>query len=273
LLQLVPTPIGNLGDITIRSLEALASSEVVFCEDSRVTKQLLRLLTERYPNFFSEKDRQFIPLHHHNSRKVLDSIDIEIFARNVIYVTDAGVPSVSDPGVDLVNYAKSNGIEFEVLLGGTASTVATVLSGFADRKTLFWGFLPHKGAEREAELNTILNSGYTVTLYESPHRLLKLLKELSESAPDRDIFLVKEISKKFEKRWWGTADEVYKEFQEISPRGEWAVVIRGGEISSSSSLSRKDIEELKLQPKVKAKLISKITGEPVKDIYNSLIEG
>jgi 16S rRNA (cytidine1402-2'-O)-methyltransferase len=268
-LHFVPTPIGNLGDITVRSLGVLSDSETVFCEDSRVTKQLFRLLYERYPNYIAEKERNFIPLHHHNHHKVLKSVDFSIFDSSAVYVSDAGMPSISDPGVELLRFARENSIEFEVLPGPSASPVATVLSGFTDKENLFIGFLPHKGAERDRELQKALTSGYTITLFESPHRLQKLLNELSESVPKRQIFLVKEISKKFEKRWWGSAVELAEIFKSENIRGEWVAVIDGEE-RSGGSLSEADISELQIPPKVKAKLLSKLTGRAVKEIYREL---
>ena len=271
MLSFVPTPIGNLGDITIRSLERLSSSEIVFCEDTRVSKHLFKLFEERYPQFFTQKDRNFISLHHHNQEKVLAKIDISIFQQNIVYVSDAGTPAISDPGIELINFAIENNVKFDVLPGATALTVASLLSGFADRKLLFWGFLPHKGKDRENELNSTLASGFTTVIYESPHRILKLLDELSTLEPKREILVAKELTKKFEKRYRGLADEVANKIRSENLKGEWIVVLKGIEKRGVSAISKYDIENLKLPPKEKAKLISKITGETVKDIYNSLI--
>ncbi len=271
MLSFVPTPIGNLGDITFRSLERLSNSEIVLCEDTRVSKQLFNLLSERYSDLFQKREREFISLHHHNQNRVLAQIDLSIFKSEVVYISDAGSPGISDPGVELVNFAIKHNIEFDVLPGATAISVGTLLSGFADRELLFWGFLPHKGKERSSELSTVLNSGYTTLLYESPHRIEKLLNELAEIKPNLHIFVAKELTKKFEKRWWGRAEEIREELKSENLKGEFLVVIKGVERNSSSAITTEDIEALSLPPKEKAKLLSKLTGEKVKEIYNRLI--
>ena len=268
MLSFVPTPIGNLEDITIRGLKRLSSSEIVFCEDTRVAKRLFHLLTEKYPQFLQPKNREFLSLHQHNSKKILSQLDISIFEKEVIYISDAGSPGISDPGIELVNFAISNGIDFEVLPGATALTVGALLSGFSDRKLLFWGFLPHKGKERERELQTILDSGFTTILYESPHRIEKLLDEVAKYGADRDIFIGRELTKQFEERIWGKGDEIGKLLK--GRKGEFVVVIRGEE-KKSSPISLEDIEPLSIPPKEKAKLIAKITGEKVKEVYSRLV--
>lgn len=272
MLSFIPTPIGNLGDITIRSLEILSSSETVFCEDTRVSKHLFKLFEERYPQFFQYKDRKFISLHHHNQDRVLGNIDLDIFKTESVYISDAGTPGISDPGVELLNFAVEKNIKFDVLPGATALTVASLLSGFADRKLLFWGFLPHKGKDRENELNSTLSNGFTTVIYESPHRIEKLLSELSTIEPEREIFIAKELTKKFERHYRGSAKDIAEELKSVSLKGEWIVVLKGIENSGTSAISKKDIKNLNIPPKEKAKLISKITGETVKDIYNSLIK-
>ena len=268
MLSFIPTPIGHLGDITIRSLERLSQAKIVFCEDTRVSKQLFQLLINRYPQFIQQQEREFIALHHHNQHQILNSTILDKFQEDVVYISDAGSPGISDPGIELVNFAIQNNIDFEVLPGATALSVATLLSGFSDRQLLFWGFLPHKGRERANELNTILNSGWTTLIYESPHRIKKLLNELLNLAPEREIFLGRELTKKFEERLWGRPQIVIDKLTNI--KGEFVVVIKGLE-KNLSTISQKDIEELPLKPKEKAKLISKLTGENVKEIYNRLL--
>jgi len=270
LLSFVPTPIGNLGDITIRSLERLSSSKTVFCEDTRVSKQLFRLLEERYPQFVESQNRDFIALHHHNQNRVFSSLDLEVFQQNTIYISDAGTPAISDPGIELINFAIQKDIEFEVLPGSTALTVASLLSGFADRKLLFWGFLPHKGKDRANELSSVLSNGFSTVIYESPHRIEKLISEITEIEPNREIFVAKELTKKFERRFRGSAENIFEKLKTANLKGEWVVVVKGLE-KSGSAISKEDIQKLKIPPKEKAKLISKITGEKIKDIYNQII--
>lgn len=135
---------------------------------------------------------------------------------------------------------------------------------------LFWGFLPHKGKDRELSLQGALNSGFTTIVYESPHRLEKLLNELSSQEPLRKIFLAKELTKRYQKYYFGTALEVKKRVDE-NLRGEWVVVIEASDAHNSSAITQKEILELDLPKKVQAKLISKITGENTKACYERLL--
>jgi 16S rRNA (cytidine1402-2'-O)-methyltransferase len=266
LFSFVPTPIGNLGDISIRSLQRLAESEIVFCEDTRVSKSLLNLLSNRYPEFFKNSiDKRFFSMHSHNEKEILEKLDLELL-QNGIYMSDAGMAGISDPGIELLNFLQKKNLEFEVLPGASASSMAQLLSGF-EGKSLFFGFLPHKKS-REKELEEVLFSGYNTTLFEAPHRLLKLLKEISEIAPEREIFVGKELTKKFEQRWWGRADEVLKEIS--STKGEWVVVVKG-ERKEQGRISVKDLENANIHPKEKAKLLSKLINKSSKEIYKELI--
>jgi 16S rRNA (cytidine1402-2'-O)-methyltransferase len=198
LLQLVPTPIGNIGDISLRAIEALSEADILLCEDTRVTKKLLHILKERY-NLSPKENQEFISLHSHNEKYFIEKLETSFFESNVVYVSDAGMPGISDPGQALVNYCLENSIEYDVLPGANAVLTAFVASGFIETKMLFWGFLPHKGKDRIASLQGALSSGYTTILYESPHRLEKLLNELNLEAPELEIFLAKELTKKISK--------------------------------------------------------------------------
>jgi len=278
LLHIIPTPIGNIEDITFRSLKTLFLSEIVLAEDTRVTKQLFNILENRFGNFIekSTEKREFISVHSHNEDEVLKKLDVSIFKeKNVIFVTDAGMPSISDPGFKLISFAIENQIEFEVFPGASASILSFVLSGFETTKFTFWGFLPHKGKDREQELNRAISNSNTTILFESPHRILKLLEELKNLIPERKIFAGKELTKKFEKRFYGSSSEVFEDVKNANTKGEWVVVISHDKnltSSQTSAISVKDIEELQISTKQKAKLISKITGIPVKECYRNLTE-
>jgi 16S rRNA (cytidine1402-2'-O)-methyltransferase len=269
LLQLVPTPIGNIGDISLRAIEALSSADILLCEDTRVTKKLIHILKERYDTTFVE-NQKFISLHSHNEKDFIEKLEPSIFLKNVIYVSDAGMPGVSDPGQLLVKYAQENSVEYDILPGANALLTAFVASGFVETKMLFWGFLPHKGRDRAASLQGALNSGFTTIVYESPHRLEKFLNELSKEENTRKIFLAKELSKKFQKYVFGTANECLEKLDK-NFRGEWVVVISAGETQNASAISQNDILELDLPKKTQAKLISKITGENTKACYQRLL--
>lgn len=269
MLTLVPTPIGNIGDISLRAIEALSSADTLLCEDTRVTKKLIHILKERYNTIF-KSEQNFISLHSHNEKEFIEKLEPSFFEQNVIYVSDAGMPGISDPGAALVKYCQDNGVKYDVMPGANALLTAFVASGFTEGKMLFWGFLPHKGKDRAASLLGALGSGYTTILYESPHRLDKLLTELSHEEPSRKLFLAKELTKRYQNYYFGTADEI-KQKLDANLRGEWVVVIEAKESQNSSAISQNDILELDLPKKVQAKLISKITGENTKACYERLL--
>jgi len=269
LLTLVPTPIGNIGDISLRAIEALSGADILLCEDTRVTKKLIHILKERYNTAFKE-DQEFISLHSHNESAFVEKLEPSFFEQNVVYASDAGMPGVSDPGQVLVSYCLENGLKYDVLPGANAVLTAFVASGFCETKMLFFGFLDHKGASRSEGLHQALHNGYTTVLYESPHRLEKLLLELDKEAPQREIFLCKELTKKYQRYLRGTASEILKTL-DGNFRGEWVVVIKASAAQNSSAVSENDILALDLPKKVQAKLIAKITGENVKEIYQRLL--
>jgi len=269
LLTLVPTPIGNIGDISLRAIEALRSADTLLCEDTRVTKKLIHILKERYNTEFKE-NQEFISLHSHNEHSFVEKLEPSFFEQNIVYVSDAGMPGVSDPGQVLIFYCLEHNIEYDVLPGANAVLTAFVASGFCQTQMLFFGFLDNKGSSRSEGLQRALHSGYTTVLYESPHRLEKLLLEIAKVAPEREIFLAKELTKKYQRYLRGTAGEILAKL-DGNFRGEWVVVIKAGAAQNSSAISENDILALDLPKKVQAKLISKITGENTKAIYQRLL--
>jgi 16S rRNA (cytidine1402-2'-O)-methyltransferase len=269
LLSLVPTPIGNIGDISLRAIELLSQADTLLCEDTRITKKLIHILKERYNTPFKEQ-QNFISLHSHNEKEFVEKLEPSFFEQNVVYVSDAGMPGVSDPGQTLVRYCIDNNIEYDVLPGANAVLTAFVASGFINTQMLFFGFLDHKGESRSQGLQKALHSGYTTILYESPHRLEKLLGEIAKEEPQRELFLAKELTKKYQKYLHGTASEILEKLFG-NYKGEWVVVIKAGEVQNHSSISQNDILELDLPKKVQAKLICKITGENTKECYQRLL--
>jgi 16S rRNA (cytidine1402-2'-O)-methyltransferase len=267
MLSLVPTPIGNISDISIRSLEVLSTADIILCEDTRVTKKLIHLLKERHG--LTTTDPQFLSLHSHNEADFIAKLTPDFFNPNVLYVSDAGMPGISDPGQSLVRYCLDHGVKYDILPGANAVLTAFVASGFCETKMLFFGFIPHKGNDRAAALQEALFNGYTTVLYESPKRLEKLLQEIHQSAADRRIFCAKEITKKYQTFFHGTASEVLLMFKgEI--RGEWVVVIEASS-SCGASLNEADILALDIPKKAASKLIAKITGENPKECYTRLL--
>ncbi len=268
MLTLVPTPIGNLEDISFRALNALKEAELIFCEDTRVTKKLLGLFAEKYNLSFENKE--YKSFHSHNETQVLKNLSKETFLKNVVYVSDAGMPCVSDPGASLVQYCIENDILYDVIPGANAVLTAYAMSGFTYNTFTFHGFLPHKGNERVSKLKIIMQSDKLGILYESPHRLLKLLEEIVSIDEKRTIFLVKELTKLHQNSYKNSAKDIFELFKNENIKGEWVVLIEPT-IFEGEPLNIDDIKDLEIAPKTKAKLLSKLTGRKTKDIYQELI--
>ena len=199
-LFLVPTPIGNLGDITLRSLEVLKSVALIACEDTRTSGVLLS-------HFGIETPRT--SLHAHNEHgKVPRIVEKMILGDDVAYISDAGSPGISDPGYLLVRAALDAYLKVEALPGATALIPALAASGLPTDRFLFEGFLPQKKG-RQTRIKAFSNVDCTVVLYESPHRVPKLLAQLRDVVgPTRQVVVAREISKKFEEYARGTLDEL-----------------------------------------------------------------
>ena len=212
-LAIVATPIGNLEDITLRALKVLKEADLVLCEDTRVTRKLLEKYQIKTPT---------LSYHQHSGKVKSDRILTELESgKAVALVTDAGTPGVSDPGGKLVAEAVASGHQVESIPGPSALTAAIAVAGLPLDKFLFLGFLPHKKG-RQTLLKGIAESKYPVILYESVHRIGKLLDELPSSA---DIVIARELTKKFETVYRGTVEEVKKQLVEKETKGEFVVII------------------------------------------------
>ena len=220
-LFLVPTPIGNLEDITLRALKVLEDVDIILAEDTRVSKRLLQ-------HFNISKPLQ--SYHNANEHQVYSRIVDHLNAgQNMALVTDAGTPGISDPGFLLIRECIKEGIEVECLPGATAFVPALVISGLPSDKFVFEGFLPHKKG-RQTRLGILADEERTIIFYESPHRLLKTLKQLSEFfGADRQASVSRELSKMFEETVRGTLTEVLDHFQNNVLKGEFVIVIAGKE--------------------------------------------
>jgi 16S rRNA (cytidine1402-2'-O)-methyltransferase len=220
-LILVPTPIGNLEDITLRAIRILKEADLILSEDTRVTKKLL--------THFGIAKKCF-PFHAHNEHRFLEkSIEMIQDAKCTVLVSDAGTPGISDPGFLLVRACIQNGIEVECLPGPTAFVPALVASGFPCDKFVFEGFLPHKKG-RQTRLKQLSEEFRTVIFYESPHRLLKTLEQMTEHYEiTREICVVREISKLFETYHRGHLQELVTYFKQHSPKGEIVILVKGKE--------------------------------------------
>ncbi len=271
MLTLIPTPLGNINDITFRSLAVLQESELILCEDTRVTKQLLRLLQERFELSFP--DFEIISFHEHNQEKKIASLESALANKKVVYLSDAGMPAISDPGQFLVAFCQEKQIEYDVLPGASVPPLLYAASGFESGKFSFYGFLAKKGKERLEELRAILDSSFDTIIYEAPHRIRKLFEEIVALDETREIFVAKELTKRHQRYLRGSAKELLEKLTQLSTKGEWALVIKGSSLQKShNTLSISELESLDVPPKIKAKLLAKITGESVKECYNKLLK-
>lgn len=270
MLYFIPTPIGNLGDISFRALELLKTCEIFFCEDTRVSKSLLLSLSHKFQIDF--KTKKMIAFHTHNEKEILKNLNPEFFSQNVAFLSDAGMPGISDPGYTLADFALKNGIEFEVLPGANAALVALVSSALSEKEFVFMGFLANKGKERIKDIQRALNHPYASIVYESPKRILSLVEQISLIDENREIFAIKEISKKFETKFKGTAKEVFDKLKQANLNGEWVLVIsKNYHKLDHNSLLEGDILKLDIPLKAKSKLLAKINGKNPKEIYAKLL--
>jgi 16S rRNA (cytidine1402-2'-O)-methyltransferase len=270
MLTFIPTPIGNPLDITLRAMRLFEKAELFLCEDTRETRRLMRLLEERYGMHIP--NASYLSFNEHNGRKRLEEIGDTLGLSAVVYVSDAGMPVISDPGQVLVAYCREKGIDYDVLPGANAAVTAYAASGFEAGSFLFFGFLPHKGMERSRALDEVLNTGYNTILYEAPHRLIKLLEEIVVTDPERVLFLGKELTKKYQHYYKDRAHILLEKFEKIQIRGEWVVIV-ASKPDERKALYLEDIMALDLAPKPKAKLISRVTGESIKQCYERLVKG
>ena len=220
-LVVVPTPIGNLEDITLRAVRMLRECDHIYAEDTRESRKLLVHLGI---------DKPMSSFHLNNEHAIVSKTVEQILGMQMaVLVSDAGTPAISDPGFLLVRECIKAGIEVECLPGPTAFVPALVVSGIPCEEFHYIGFLPHKKG-RETRFKQIASSEVTVVLYESPHRLLKTLEQLVQfCGANRSVSVSREISKKFEQTVRGNASEVLEHFQSNEPRGEFVVVIAGAE--------------------------------------------
>ena len=210
----VPTPLGNLRDITLRAVDTLRDATLIVAEDSRVARRLLSAL--------EIGSKEIWTYHEHNARATTAAILERAATETIAVTTDAGTPGISDPGTELVAAAREAGVAVEVLPGAVAFVCAAVLSGFDLRRFAFAGFPPRGGAARRAAFRDAL--GHTTVWYEAPHRIRASLADLAAVAPERRIFLVRELTKFHEQQVLGTAAQVAAAIEE-PVRGEIAFVV------------------------------------------------
>ena len=217
MLYVVATPIGNLGDITLRALEILKSVDLLAAEDTRHSGILMKHFGLKKP---------FISYHEHNeAKRTAELVERLAAGENIALITDAGTPGLSDPGLRLVRECIQRELSFSIIPGPSSILTALVGSGFSTEKFSFRGFLPVKTGRREREVRAAAESGETIIFFESPYRLTKTLAACIDVMPDRQLCIARELTKKFEEFRRGTARELFTHFEARPPKGEIVLVI------------------------------------------------
>lgn len=237
MLVVVPTPLGNLGDVTARCRDALREAGLIVAEDTRVARRLLRALNLDGRELWSYREQNAAAI----TARILERARSSL----VVLTTDAGMPAISDPGNDLIAAARSAGVPVDVLPGPSAVTGAAVLSGFPLQRFCFEGFPPRAGAARRAAFARALEAGVTTVWFEAPHRLLASLRDLEAEAPDARVFLVREYTKRHEQQLLGTPKQVAADLP-LPVRGEVTFVVapldRSRESPVYSTADRSDVD-------------------------------
>jgi 16S rRNA (cytidine1402-2'-O)-methyltransferase len=217
MLYVVATPIGNLGDITLRALEVLKDVDLVAAEDTRHSGLLLK---------HYQIDKPFISYHQHNeAMRTAQLVERLAAGENIALITDAGTPGLSDPGARLVRECVQRGLPFTVIPGPSSIMTALVGSGFSTENFFFAGFLPNKSGRRERELSAAGAREETTIFFESPYRLTKTLKASIDILQDRQLCVARELTKKFEEFRRGTAAELLAHYEAHPPKGEIVLLI------------------------------------------------
>jgi len=267
-LAVCATPIGNLGDVTLRVLEKLREAGVVLCEDTRHT----RVLLDRHGI-----SARLLSLHEHNEAERTAEILPRLEAgERVALVSDAGMPAISDPGGRLVRAALAAGIPVSVLPGPSAVETALVASGFVAERYLFVGFLPRRAAELEALWAKLSSVAWPVVAFESPRRVPVSLASLASALPGREVAVCRELTKRFEEVVRGTVEQVAAHFAE-APKGEITLVIAatsGGPGTVATDEAHRAVADLVAAGtprKTAAEVVARLSGVPRNELYRSTL--
>lgn len=237
MLYIVATPIGNLEDITLRAIRILKEVDYVFAEDTRVTKKLLNHLEIETTIYRYDE--------HTKQHQVENIINLLKEGKNIALVTDAGTPCISDPGYEVVDEALKNNIKVVPVPGVSAMTAAASVAGVSMRRFVFEGFLPKKKG-RQTLLKSFAEEKRTIMFFESPHRVVKTLKDVEEFIGEREVVLIREITKIYEEIVRGTTKELIEKFEDKTLKGEYVIIVRGNEIEEKKEKVNKyakDTEE------------------------------
>src|SRR6266496_3380488 len=223
MLYVVATPIGNLGDITLRALDILKSVDLMAAEDTRHSGMLLKHFGIKKP---------FVSYHEHNeAARTAELVERLARGENVALITDAGTPGLSDPGLRLIRECANRELPFTIVPGPSSILIALLGSGFSTEKFSFRGFLPVKSGQRERELRAAAEGEETTIFFESPYRLIKTLTACVEITQEHRLCVARELTKKFEEYRRGTARELLAHYERRSPKGEIVLVIQGAAAS------------------------------------------
>ena len=252
-LYVVATPIGNMEDITIRSLRILKEVELIAAEDTRISRKLLSRYGIKTP---------LISFHEHNQKNQIPRILGALATGDVALISDAGVPTLSDPGQELVQQALESGISVATVPGPSAVSAALSVSGMPADRFMFMGFLPRKKGERRGLLTKFVEFPETVVIFEAPHRLRSTLKDLLAVWGDRRITVCRELTKKFEEVFPATVSQALERFAE--PRGEFTLVVEGGVAEKAvwdHGHIRKSLAQLKMEGLRAKEAVSRVAAE------------
>ena len=276
-MYLVATPIGNLSDISIRAVDTLKNVDIIACEDTRNTIKLLNHFEIKAP---------LTSYHEYNKiDKAYELCEKVKTGKNIAFVSDAGMPAISDPGYELVDIAYKEGLNVTVIPGASAVVSALAISGISSRRFSFEGFLPSDKNEKKEILTELSQESRTIILYEAPHRLLKTLKELFECLGDRKISIVRELTKLHEEVIRGNLGKIIADYEscDIVVRGEYVLVIEGKSLLEKRSERQKSFEEISikehfdkyilmgLDKKEAMKAVAKDRGIQKREVYKELI--
>lgn len=264
-LYVVATPIGNLEDITLRAIRTLKQVDLVAAEDTRHTLRLLRAL---------EIQKPLLSLHEHNEQKRIEEISQRLKqGQDIALVSDAGTPCISDPGARLIQALAAQGAHICPIPGPSAAITALSATGLTQGGFIFFGFLPPKGKERRQKLEALCQRTCTAVLYESPHKLLKTLQDISIVCHDPQITIGRELTKVYEEFLTDNAETLIARYTEQPPKGEFVLMLpadpdQAGEIdlTQAQALMERCLSE-GMGHKQAAELVAKQTGVPKKQAY------
>lgn len=270
-LYICATPIGNLSDITLRVLDTLREVDIIAAEDTRHTLKLL--------NHFDIKKPLISYFEHNKQYKGAKIINELKQGKNIALVSDAGTPIISDPGEQLVKECIENNIEIESLPGPCACVTAMTLCGLDSKRFMFYGFLPHKTKDKLKELEELKNIKYTLVFYEAPHKLISTLECIKEVFGNRNIALLREMTKKFQETLRMSVSEALEYYKEKEPKGEYVLTVSGAEEETSDDFSSLSIEEhvesyieKGLSKKDAIKKCAEDRDIPKRDVYNIVMK-